>query len=325
MGRTGVVLTNLGGPDTPEAIRPFLENLFSDPLILSFGPGLLRRFVARRIAKRRAPKVAVDYAEIGGASPLVRLTQAQADALAATLERRAPGRFATAVAMRYWRPFTEDAVGRLLDAGCDRFLHLPLYPQESEATTESSSRELRRVLAARAPGAPLREVRSYATHPGYVASVRATVDDGLAALRDLTPAPPHVLFSAHGLPQRFERKGDPYVGQIRATRDAVAKGLASPSSLSFQSRVGPVAWVKPYTDDELRRLAAEGVQALLVVPLGFVSDHFETLFEIDRMYRDLAREHGIEHFVRAQSLNDRGDFVEALADLAVQAAAEPSR
>ena len=318
MSRTGVVLTNLGGPDTPEAIQPFLENLFSDPLILAFGPAFLRRFVARKIAKGRAPKVAKDYALIGGASPLVALTDAQARGLAAILERRAPGRYAVAVAMRYWKPFTDTCVEGLLAQGCDRFLHLPLYPQESEATTESSSRELRRVLAALAPKAPLDEVRSYHAHPGYVAAVRATVDEGLAALRAAGATAPQVLFSAHGLPQRFEKKGDPYVGQIKATREAVARGLDVPTTLSFQSRVGPVAWVKPYTDVTIERLAAEGVKDLLVVPLGFVSDHFETLFEIDRMYGDLAREKGMVRFTRAPSLNDRPDFLATLADLVTE-------
>jgi ferrochelatase len=248
VGRTGVVLSNLGGPDTPDAIEPFLRNLFSDPLILSFRPAFLRRFVATRIARSRAPKVAKDYAQIGGASPLPRLTEGQARALEAELERRAPGRFATAVAMRYWAPWTEDAVRALLARGCDRFLHLPLYPQESLATTESSSRELRRALALLAPAAPLAELRSYATAPGYVAAVRATVDEGLAALRAEGAAAPTVLFSAHGLPERFVRAGDPYVAQVRATRDLVVNGLDAPTELSFQSRVGPVAWVKPYTD-----------------------------------------------------------------------------
>jgi ferrochelatase len=315
MSRVGVVLSNLGGPDTPEAIRPFLENLFSDPLILSFGPGFFRRFVARRVAKKRAPKVAKDYALIGGASPLVRLTDAQARGLEAILEQRAPGRFAVAVAMRYWKPFTESALRALLDRKCDRFLHVPLYPQESEATTESSSRELKRALADMAPSAALDEVRSYHLHPGYLAALRRTIDEGLAALRASGARSPHVLFSAHGLPQRFEKRGDPYVGQIKATQEAVAAGLNVPTTLSFQSRVGPVAWVKPYTDVTIVRLASEGCKDLLVVPLGFVSDHFETLFEIDRLYGDLARSKGVERFTRAPSLNDRPDFLAALADL----------
>jgi ferrochelatase len=324
MGRTGVVLTNLGGPDAPEKIEPFLRALFSDPLILSIRPAFLRRFVARRIAARRAPKVAKDYAKIGGASPLRRLTGEQAAALEAELERRVPGRFATAVAMRYSEPDTEEAVRTLLSRGCDRFLHLPLYPQESLATTESSSRTLRETLARRAPSAHLAEVRSYHLHPGYVAAVRATVDEGLASLAPSGVAArggdaPVVLFSAHGLPERFRRAGDPYVGQIEATRDAVARGLAVPHRLSFQSRVGPVEWVKPYTDETIEALGREGVRALLVVPLGFVSDHFETLFEIDLLYGDLARRNGIERFARAPSLNARPAFVAALADLATAA------
>jgi ferrochelatase len=315
MSRTGVLLSNLGGPDSPDAIEPFLRNLFSDPLVLSVRPGFLRRFVARRIAARRAPKVAKDYARIGGASPLRRLTEAQAAGLESRLERVRPGRFATAVAMRHWAPTTADAVGALLSRGCDRFLHLPLFPQESLATTESSSREIRRVLARAAPSAEFREVRSYPVHAGYVSAVRRTVNEGLARLRAQGGTEPHVLFSAHGLPERFRRAGDPYVGQIEETRRAVCERIPEPTSLSFQSRVGPVEWVRPYTDETIVRLAREGVRALLVVPLGFVSDHFETLYEIDLLYGALAKEHGVEKFLRAPSLNDRPDFLEALADV----------
>lgn len=319
MTRTGIVLSNLGGPDVPAAIEPFLYNLFEDPLILTVRPAFVRRFVARRIARGRAPKVAKDYARIGGASPLPRLTDVQARGLGAILESRAPGRFATAVAMRYWKPFTEDAVAALRAQGCDRFLHLPLYPQESRATTESSSRELRRVLAATVPSAPLTEIRGYHDAPGYVAAVRATVDDALAALRADGARDAHVLFSAHGLPERFRRSGDPYVEHIERTRALVAAGLDVPTTLSFQSRVGPVAWVKPYTDETIKSLGQAGVTTLLVVPLGFVSDHFETLFEIDILYGELARSVGITTFRRAASLNDRPDFLGALADLVLRA------
>jgi ferrochelatase len=222
--------------------------------------------------------------------------------------------------MRYWRPFTEEAVERLLRRGCDAFLHLPLYPQESRATTGSCGREVRRVLAARAPGAPLREVRSWHLDAGYVAAVRSTVEEGLAAVRAQGGTDVHVLFSAHGLPESFQRRGDPYVDEVRATRDAVARGLAVPTHLSFQSRVGPVAWVKPWTDEMVVDLARQAVRSLVVVPLGFVSDHFETLFEIDCLYVPLAKEKGMTHVVRAPSLNDRPDFLAALAAIALGAA-----
>jgi ferrochelatase len=318
--RTGVVLTNLGGPDEPGAIEPFLRNLFSDPVILSIRPGFLRRFVARRIAASRAPKVALDYGKIGGASPLRAATEAQARALGTALEAVAPGRFSTAVAMRYWRPDTGEAVEALLARGCERFLHLPLYPQESRATTGSSSDELRRVLAARAPRAAVSEVRSFHLDAGYVAAVRGTVEEGLARMRAEGAGEVHVLFSAHGLPERFRRAGDPYVGQIEETRAAVARGLSESTSLSFQSKVGPVRWVGPATDETIGRLGREGVRSLLVVPLGFVSDHFETLFEIDLLYGDLARRHGIERFARSPALGTRPDFVAALRELVVRAA-----
>jgi len=319
MSRIGVVLSNLGGPEVPEAIQPFLQNLFSDPIIIPIRPGFLRRFVARKISTKRAPKVAKDYALIGGASPLVRLTDAQARGLLAILEQRAPGRYATAVAMRYWKPFTEQAVDALLAAGCDRFLHLPLYPQESLATTESSSRELRRVLEEKAKGARFSEVRSYAVDPRYVAALRRTVEEGLATMAAAGAPTPYVLFSAHGLPESFQRKGDGYVKEIQATKEAVCRGMPWESGLSFQSRVGPVAWVKPYTDATIEELAGRGVKSLMMVPLGFVSDHFETLFEMDILYGDLAKEKGMTHVGRAPSLNARPDFLEALADLVVEA------
>jgi ferrochelatase len=225
--------------------------------------------------------------------------------------------------MRYWRPTTEDALEALLARGCRRFLHLPLYPQESRATTGSSSLELRRALEVRGAGASLGEIRSWHLHPGYLEALSRTVSEGLARLRAQGGESPHVLFSAHGLPERFRRSGDPYVGQVEETFRAAASRLVEPSSLSFQSRVGPVRWVGPATDETIVRLAKEGVRALLVVPLGFVSDHFETLFEIDVLYRDLARRSGIERFLRAPSLNDRPDFVAALADLVVGADAPP--
>lgn len=309
--KRGVALLQFGGPDSPEAIRPFLRDLFDDREILSM-PGLVRKPLAWTIAKFRAPRVAENYAKIGGASPIGAWTQKQAQGIRDAL----PG-VVVEVAMRSWRPSTADAVERLLAAGCDELLALPLYPQYSFTTTRSSMNELLRQLRRQAQGrsVSLRAVRSWPTHPGYVEATCATVRRELAAF----PSPPHVLFNAHGLPQRVVAKGDPYPGEVRATVDACAAALRlEPSrwSLSFQSRVGPLEWIRPYTEEEIPRLAQSGVRDLLVVPMSFVCDHFETLYEMRVLQAEIAREAGISRYAVAPALNDEPLFLAALGDLA---------
>ena len=311
MSRRGIALLQFGGPDSPEAIRPFLRDLFDDPEILSM-PAFVRKPLAWTIAKFRAPRVAENYAKMGGASPIGMWTEKQADAL----RRGLPG-VHVEVAMRSWRPPTAEAVAKLLAAGCDEILALPLYPQYSFTTTRSSMTVLLAALREQANGrgVTLRTVRSWPTHAGYVAATCETARRELAKFA----TPPHVLFNAHGLPVRIVAKGDPYPDEIRATVEACAASLGLPRerwSLSFQSRVGPVEWLRPYTEHEIPRLAQTGVRELLVVPMSFVCDHFETLYEMRILQGDIAKAAGITRYVVAPALNDDPAFLAALVDLA---------
>ncbi len=311
MTRRGIALLQFGGPDSPEAIRPFLRDLFDDPEILPY-PTFLRKPLAWTIAKFRAPHVAENYAKMGGASPIGMWTEKQAQGL-----RRALPDVTVEVAMRAWRPSTADAVAKLLAAACDEILALPLYPQYSFTTTRSSMTELLSQFRMQSRGAriTLQAVRSWPTHAGYVDATCGIIRRELATFA----TPPHVLFNAHGLPMKVVNKGDPYPGEVRATVEAVVKKLGLPElrwSLSFQSRVGYLEWLRPYTEDEIPRLGESGVRELLVVPMSFVCDHYETLYEMRLLQGDLAKPAGITRYVVAPALNDDPAFLAALADLA---------
>jgi protoporphyrin/coproporphyrin ferrochelatase len=313
----GVVLMNMGGPDSLEAVQPFLRNLFSDEDLIRLPWGRLgQRTLARLISGRRAPKVRELYRSIGGRSPIAELTARQASGLEAAL--RAGGvECRCHVAMRYWRPFADDAVAALKADGVDRVLALTLYPQYSSATTGSSIKDLRRALHAAAVAAPVEVIDRYGDDPAYLDALAETVATGLAdfpaAERDRVP----VLFSAHGLPQRYVDAGDPYEREVRATVAGVVQrlGLEERAHVGFQSKVGPVKWLRPSTEEVIHDLARRGAVNLLVVPVAFVSDHIETLQEIDLLYRDMARAAGVVDFRRAPALNDRPAFIAALAGL----------
>jgi protoporphyrin/coproporphyrin ferrochelatase len=317
--RYGVLLFNLGGPGTLHDVEPFLVNLFSDrdiielPLGAAFQPAF-----ARLVAKVRGPAVRRNYASIGGGSPQLRLTLAQADALAARLSRR-DGRVPVAVAMRYWRPTTAEALGELASLGVERVVTLTLYPHYSRATTGSSERELARELARPEWQGRFRVsgVDRYPEEPAYLDAIAATVRESLAGFPAETRDRVVLLFSAHGLPQRFVDAGDPYVAETRATVEGVLARLRVPNRhvLGYQSRTGPVKWIGPGTDEILRELGKEGVRAVLVVPVSFVSDHIETLYELDQLFAGTARAAGIEDYRRSPVLNTHPLFVEALAGL----------
>jgi ferrochelatase len=307
--KTAVILLNMGGPDSLEAVEPFLRNLFSDPEILRFPlSGLIRKPLARLIASRRAPGVVEKYRQIGGKSPLREITEAQAAALARELGEG----FSVHVAMRYWNPRAGDAARAVKAEGPDRILVLPLYPQYSRATTGSSLSDLDRALEAEGLGhLPRTVIRSWHDAPPYLEALAEAVAEGLRDLPDAT-----VLFSAHGLPVKLIEEGDPYLDQVKGTVGAVAARLPGVSwELAFQSRTGPIRWLEPATPDAIRRLAARGVRGLLVVPVSFVSDHIETLHELDIEYGELAGRAGIREFRRSPSLNTRPSFIRALAEL----------
>jgi len=312
--RYGVLLFNLGGPGTLDDVEPFLVNLFSDRDIIQLPLGaLVQPLFARAIAKARGPSVRRNYASIGGGSPQLRLTRAQAEALGARLGRTG-GAVPVAIAMRYWSPRTEQALAELAAAGVERVVTLTLYPHYSRATTGSSERELARVLARpewrdrfRVSG-----VDRFAEEPLYLDALAATVREALALFPEETREEVVLLFSAHGLPRRFVDAGDPYVGETEAT----VRG--------FQSRTGPVKWIGPGTDEILRDLGSQGVREVLVVPVSFVSDHIETLYELDQLFADVARKTGIADYRRSAVLNTHPLFIDALAGLVERHLAEAS-
>lgn len=319
MARTGVLLFNLGGPETLEEVEPFLVSLFSDRDIieLPLGPRVQPLF-ARLIAKVRGPQVRRNYASIGGGSPQLRLTRAQASALESRLNREGE-HFRVAIAMRYWGPSTQDALRSLAEEGVRDIVTLTLYPHYSRATTGSSERELLRVLARPEWQGRLtvQGVDRYPEEPLYIGALADTVRQALSAFPAETRDDVVLLFSAHGLPQRFVDAGDPYVGETEATVRAVLARLAVKNRhcLAYQSRTGPVKWISPGTPETIRSLAREGVRDLLMVPVSFVGDHIETLYEVDQLFAEDARRAGIRDYRRSAALNTHPLFIEALAGL----------
>lgn len=307
--QTAVFLLNMGGPDSMEAVEPFLANLFSDPAIIDFPlAGLVRRPLARMIAARRAKKVAVHYEAMGGKSPLPGITAEQASRLEDALGQG----FSVHVAMRYWRPTAEEAVKEAVRRGMERAVILPLYPQYCRATTGSSIADLENELKrAGLAGMPRRTVSHWEDFPPYVEALSECVGEAVKMRPDT-----FILWSAHGIPVKLIERGDPYLEHVKATVGAVMAGFPGNSHLlAFQSRTGPVEWLKPSTDEALKSIAAGGVDDVTVVAVSFVSDHIETLREIDVEYAELARGLGIAHFERAPSLNARPGFIKALAGL----------
>jgi ferrochelatase len=321
--RVGVVLFQLGGPDTLEAIEPFLYNLFCDPDIIDFPfARLARKPLARLIARSRARHVQHHYSEIGGGSPIRKFTEQQAAALETRL--RARGVDATCVvAMRYWHPFTAEAIARLEAAGCQELVLLPLYPQYSSTTSGSSLNEWKRQYHG---GARVHTVAEFYRYPIYLQALVERVGETLArfgAGRDAV----ELVFSAHSLPLSVVEKGDPYPRQIEETvaRVMALGGWPNPHRLCYQSKVGASKWLQPSLRGTLRELAAAGTRQVCVVPVSFVSDHVETLGEIDHEARGLAQELGIERFEMVPGLNDSSTFIAALAELVEAALGEGAR
>lgn len=327
MRKIGVILHNLGGPTSLDAIRPFLTNLFLDPEIIKIPlPGLLGRLFPRRlfaefVARRRTPQVRPNYEAIGGKSPLVERTVEQAQALEAELNRRFAGQaeFTVRLGMRYWHPFTAETVDALRLEGVTELFLLPLYPQYSRTTTGSSFKEWRDLHRDRyARAFRVKSVKDYYLHRRYIDAINDRID---ATIRDRFTEEErgslHFLFSAHGTPIADVEAGDPYSRQIAATIAAVmeSRGHDYPHHNSFQSRVGPVKWLEPYTQDMLAKLGAEGVKNLLVVPIAFVTDHIETLHELDIELRHVAQGAGIDRYEVMYALNDTPTFIAALADV----------
>ena len=310
--KLGVVLFNLGGPDSPAAVQPFLRNLFSDPAIITL-PGILRHPLARFIAARRAPIARQIYDHLGGGSPILPETEAQARALETALN--AAGHEARCfIAMRCWHPFTAEAVAAVKTFAPERVVLLPLYPQYSTTTTRSSLDEWRKQAARSGLKMPQHEVCCYPFEEGFVAAVSGLLAE---ALRQAKPGISYrVLFSAHGLPRRIVQRGDPYQWQVEKTVEGILARLqtAPDYTVCYQSRVGSLEWIGPATDAEVRRAGSER-KGLIVVPVAFVSEHSETLVELDIEYGKLARECGVPDYIRVPAVRTHPLFIRGLAKL----------
>lgn len=338
-GSVAVVLLQLGGPDSLAAVEPFLYNLFSDPEIIDFPfARLARPTLARLISSRRAKHVQEHYASIGGKSPIRELTDQQARALESELRKTLDAR--VFVAMRYWHPLTQETVEQIAAQNFHELVLLPLYPQYSKTTTGSSLNEWRRRYAAAGRnGLSTKVVKEFYQHPIYIDAVVEKINQGLEKFSHTTSsdsslgepagspgaaeaAPEvHLVFSAHGVPMSVIEAGDPYQDQIEATVRLVMErgGWRNRHLLCYQSRVGPGRWLRPSLDEELKNLAAQGAERILVIPIAFVSDHVETLSEIDIEARHLAGQLGIRQFEVMPALNDSPRFIQALAELVLQA------
>lgn len=317
--RVGIVCFQLGGPDSLQAVEPFLFNLFCDPDIIPLGPlgVILRKPLARRIARKRAPHAAQHYAEIGGGSPIRLLTERQAKKLEATLASVMDAK--TFVAMRYWHPLTEQAVAEVNAAQLDELVLLPLYPHYSYATTLSSLKEWQRLYhpGPRAPKEHL--IEHFYDHPLYIEAVVDRIE--LAFSHFEHPRDVHIVFSAHGLPLKLIEKGDPYQKQIEATMKLVMEcgRWANAHSLCYQSRVGRMKWLEPSLHTTIEDLAKRGEKNLLVVPMSFVTEHIETLHEINIEAREEALKLGVTQFEMMPAVGDSPRFIGALADLVMRA------
>lgn len=325
MGRIGVLLLNLGGPDSLTDVRPFLYNLFSDPEIIRLPFRWLQKPLAWFIATRRAKTSEANYAQIGGASPLRAITEQQAQALQASLAHQGVSA-KIYIGMRYWHPFTEAALEQIKADGIDELVILPLYPQFSISTSGSSFRLIESLWQA---DPELQKIKytlipSWFNNRGYIQAMVSLLQQELDQLPE--PDKATIFFSAHGVPVSYvTEEGDPYQAEIEGCVHLIMQtlGRSNPHVLAYQSRVGPVEWLKPYTEDVIPELAAAGVKELVVVPISFISEHIETLQEIDMEYRELAEESGIHTFRRVPALNTHPDFITGLTELVTAALDAP--
>jgi ferrochelatase len=320
--KLGVLVFNLGGPESLRDVKPFLYRLFSDPEIIRIKWSPLRKAVAYTIATLRKKKSQGYYSQIGGGSPLRRLTEEQAAALEKELKNRGLDA-RTFVGMCTWKPFLRDAVERVAKSGVDRLVILPLFPQYSFTTTRAGSEVLRRLVAERPAMKALNTswISTWAEHPTYIESFASSISRELARFSE--PEKVQLLFSAHSIPESYVREGDPYLDQTRASVERIMDrlGRKNPYELSFQSKIGPVKWLEPATNKVIMDYGKRGIQNVLVVPISFVSEHIETLYELDILYQKVAKDAGIPNFRRVPALNSDPTFIRALADIVQEALA----
>ena len=321
--RVAVVLFNLGGPDSPEAVRPFLQNLFSDPAIIR-APSFVRWFLARIISRAREPEAKKIYAHLGGRSPILPQTHNQADSLKAELNRRMEGMdFRTFVVMRYWHPRAVQVAKDIAGFDPDTVVCMPLYPQFSTTTTASSISEFKKALQSAGVNARTVGPCCYPVQPGFVSAYSDLIRKGLKKVKP--GQTPRVLFSAHGLPERIVAAGDPYAHQVERSASAIAEAVGSDMPewrVTYQSRVGPLKWIGPSTDDEIEEASKAGLVPV-VCPLAFVSEHSETLVELDVEYREMAEGFGAPDYIRIPTVSVHPEFIAGLADITANCSFNP--
>ncbi len=334
----GVILLNLGGPDSLTAVRPFLYNLFSDREIIRLGPAFLQKPLAWLIARLRSKKTEEMYSRIGGKSPILDITAAQAEALEKALNEESGVKskelssklithnselyFKVYIGMRYWQPFIKDTVQKIVEEGIENLIVLSLYPHYSKATTGSSLEEFKRVISTfQIPHFKfhIQYIEHWPDFPPYIEALAELIDEGVSEFKGKSY---EILYSAHSLPQSFIQEGDPYLDHIKTSIEKANKRLSEEPyhitklrwHLSFQSKTGPVKWLEPTTEETIINLAKSGCKNLLVIPISFVSDHIETLYEIDILYKELAEKHGIR-FKRCKALNTSEKFIHTMKEL----------
>lgn len=313
MNKTAIVLLNLGGPDSLEAVQPFLENLFNDPDIFKLP---FQKTLAKIISKNRAPKVMEEYKLIGGKSPLGEWTEIQRKGLEALLRKNNVDADVL-VAMRYWHPLTQEVVKKVKEKGYEKILLLPLYPQFSISTTGSSFNEWNRIYDG--DKKKLIYVQSYHNNKKYALAINQRIDETLKKFPQDLLKSVQLVFSAHGTPVSYLKKGDPYLEQIKSSVEEVMKirNYDLEHHLCFQSKVGPMKWLEPATDVMIEKLAKEGKMNLLIIPISFVSDHIETSCELDIEYRHVAEKAGIKNYLVMTGLNESELFIEALCEVTI--------
>jgi protoporphyrin/coproporphyrin ferrochelatase len=319
--KRGILLLNFGGPWTLSDVKPFLYRLFANPRVLVGIPSPLRQLLAYLIAQVKGPSSIKNYRSIGGGSPQLKWTVMQAEGLRQLLREKETR---VEVGMRSSDPSIDAALKQMKFWGADELMLLPLFPQFSTTTTGTCFDVVEDGLNKLGWHPQLTTVTHWPDHPEYIRLLRRSVDEAISLAqleRNGSAGPIHVVFSAHSLPMKIVERGDPYADDVARTVRAVTDDLQAPWSLAFQSRNGRLPWLKPYLEDELKRLGRDGVDTVVVVPISFVSDHIETLFELDRLYLEIARKHGIKHYYRARCFNDDAQFPRVLQSILMEASA----
>jgi ferrochelatase len=319
--KRGVLLLNFGGPWTLTDVKPFLYRLFANPRVLVGIPTPFRQLLAFIIAQVKGPSSIKNYRTIGGGSPQLKWTAIQAEGL----RQLFPGaEMRVELGMRSSDPSIETALEQMKFWGAEQLTLMPLFPQYSTTTTETCFDVVEESLNKLRWRPQLTTITHWPDHPEYISLLRNSIDEAIRLAeseRKGSTAPVHVVFSAHSLPMKIVERGDPYADDVSRTVRAVTKGLQAPWSLAYQSRNGRLPWLQPYLEDELKRLGRAGIDAVVIVPISFVSDHIETLFELDHLYRGVAREYGIKHYSRARCFNDNPHFARVLQTIVMEALA----